>query len=108
MILQTERPPSSSGLGYLVLSQGTGVRVPVGVLPGHDPIGDSVFSPSAWPRSQTGRRIGSSMIEIEFYGVPRLRAGTSRLRLEASSVGQALRELGRTCPTLENSVLRDG
>src|SRR5208337_196126 len=25
-------PPSSSGLGYLVLSQGTGVRVPVGVL----------------------------------------------------------------------------
>jgi hypothetical protein len=26
-------PPSSSGLGYLVLSQGTGVRVPVGVLP---------------------------------------------------------------------------
>ena len=26
-------PPSSSGLGYLVLSQGTGVRVPVGVFP---------------------------------------------------------------------------
>ena len=25
-------PPSSSGLGYLVLSQGTGVRVPVGVF----------------------------------------------------------------------------
>src|SRR5262249_43020936 len=35
MILQTRRPPSSSGLGYLVLSQGTGVRVPVGVLPDH-------------------------------------------------------------------------
>jgi hypothetical protein len=32
MILFTDRPPSSSGLGYLVLSQGTGVRVPVGVL----------------------------------------------------------------------------
>jgi hypothetical protein len=27
----TERPPSSSGLGYLVLSQKTGVRFPVGV-----------------------------------------------------------------------------
>jgi molybdopterin synthase sulfur carrier subunit len=48
------------------------------------------------------------MIEIEFYGVPRLRAGRSRLRLEASSVGQALRELGRACPTLEDSVLQDG
>jgi molybdopterin converting factor small subunit len=48
------------------------------------------------------------MIEIEFYGVPRLRAGTSRLRLEAASVGQALRELGRTCPALEDTVLRQG
>ena len=28
----TFTPPSSSGPGYLVLSQGTGVRVPVGVL----------------------------------------------------------------------------
>jgi molybdopterin converting factor small subunit len=48
------------------------------------------------------------MIEIEFYGVPRLRAGTSRLRVEASSVGQALRELAHACPALEDSVLRDG
>ena len=27
-------PPSSSGPGYLVLSQETGVRFPLGVLPG--------------------------------------------------------------------------
>lgn len=32
MINRRRMPPSSSGLGYLVLSQGTGVRVPVGVL----------------------------------------------------------------------------
>src|SRR5262245_30336435 len=32
MIEKQSTPPSSSGLGYLVLSQGTGVRVPVGVL----------------------------------------------------------------------------
>lgn len=32
MINRRSMPPSSSGLGYLVLSQGTGVRVPVGVL----------------------------------------------------------------------------
>ena len=48
------------------------------------------------------------MIEIEFYGVPRLRAGTNRLRLEASSVGQALRELAVACPGLRESVLPDG
>ena len=48
------------------------------------------------------------MIEIEFYGVPRLRAGTNRLRLEASSVGQALRELAVACPGLRDSVLPDG
>jgi hypothetical protein len=48
------------------------------------------------------------MIAFEFYGVPRLRAGMKRLQLEASSLGQALRELGRACPTLEGGVLRDG
>jgi len=46
------------------------------------------------------------MIAIEFYGVPRLRAGTGLLHLEASTVGQALRELGRVCRALESSVLR--
>jgi len=48
------------------------------------------------------------MIAIEFYGVPRLRAGTALLHLEASTVGQAMSELGRVCPALENSVLRPG
>jgi molybdopterin converting factor small subunit len=46
------------------------------------------------------------MISIELYGVPRLRAGTGLLRLEATTVGQALDALGRVCPALENSVLR--
>ena len=32
VILRAAWPPSSSGLGYLVLSQKTGVRFPVGVL----------------------------------------------------------------------------
>jgi sulfur-carrier protein len=46
------------------------------------------------------------MIAIEFYGVPRLRAGTGLMHLEASTVGQALGELGRVCPALKHSVLR--
>jgi molybdopterin converting factor small subunit len=48
------------------------------------------------------------MIEIEFFGVPRLRAGTGRLRLEASSVGQALCELAQACPGLNDAVLQSG
>jgi molybdopterin converting factor small subunit len=45
-------------------------------------------------------------IAVEFYGVPRLRAGTGLLHLEASTVGQAMNELGRVCPALAQSVLR--
>ncbi len=46
------------------------------------------------------------MISIEFYGIPRLRAGTPVIRLEAQTVGEALQELGRVCPALENTVLK--
>jgi hypothetical protein len=48
------------------------------------------------------------MIVIEFYGVPRLRAGIGRMQIEASSLGQALLELGRLCPALEELVLQRG
>ncbi len=87
-------PPSSSGLGYLVLSQGTGVRVPVGVLDRQRPYNGESYS--------------LTMIAIEFYGVPRLRARTGLVRLEAATVGQALRELGRLYPALGDSSLAEG
>jgi hypothetical protein len=48
------------------------------------------------------------MIAIEFYGVPRLRVGTALVRLEAATVGQALRELGRLYPTQAGSSLAQG
>ena len=47
------------------------------------------------------------MISIEFYGIPRLRAGTPVIRLQADTVGEALQELGRVCPALENLVLKE-
>ena len=59
-------PPSSSGLGYLVLSQGTGVRVPVGVL--RELAVDTAHVV-----------ISVIMIAIELYGVPRLRVGHAAL-----------------------------
>jgi molybdopterin converting factor small subunit len=48
------------------------------------------------------------MIAIEFYGVPRHRAGTGRVTLDASTLGEALAELGRVLPALEGTVLRRG
>jgi molybdopterin converting factor small subunit len=48
------------------------------------------------------------MITFEFFGVPRLRAGTGRLTLDepAPSLGRALDGLGRACPALVGSVLQ--
>ena len=48
------------------------------------------------------------MIHIEFYGVPRLRAGVSRLTLEGASVGEAIDALAIACPSLSVHVLREG
>jgi molybdopterin converting factor small subunit len=52
--------------------------------------------------------IARSMIDVEFYGVPRLRAGTAAMRLEAATIGDALREVGRRCPAFEPLVLDRG
>jgi molybdopterin converting factor small subunit len=45
------------------------------------------------------------MITIELFGVPRLRAGTGRVRLDAGSLAAALRELGQLLPVLDGSVI---
>ena len=45
------------------------------------------------------------MITIELFGVPRLRAGTARVQLEAASLAAALRALGRICPALDGAVI---
>ncbi|MFO0893037.1 MAG: NTP transferase domain-containing protein [Isosphaeraceae bacterium] len=44
-------------------------------------------------------------VVVELFGVPRLRAGVGQVRLEAGSVGEALRGLGLACPALVGSVL---
>jgi molybdopterin converting factor small subunit len=45
------------------------------------------------------------MITIEFFGVPRLRAGTRCIRLEAESLATALRGLAGLCPGLDGPVI---
>jgi molybdopterin converting factor small subunit len=46
------------------------------------------------------------MITIELFGVPRLRAGTGCVRLEASSLALALSGLGQLCPALDGPVIK--
>lgn len=48
------------------------------------------------------------MIQVELYGVARLRAGTGRVAVEGRTVGEALRALGRACPALAGEVLGPG
>ncbi len=48
------------------------------------------------------------MISIELFGVPRLRAGTGLVRLEAVDLGSALEGLALACPGLDGSVVLGG
>lgn len=48
------------------------------------------------------------MITIELFGVPRLRAGTAAIEVEAGSLGQALEALGLACPARGAALLREG
>ena len=52
-----------------------------------------------------GTGIGIATIQIELYGVPRLRAGTARLEVVGDTVGDALAALARECPALAGNVL---
>jgi hypothetical protein len=49
-----------------------------------------------------------SMITFEFFGVPRLRAGTGRVEVNASTLSAALEGVGRVCPALDGSVIQQG
>ena len=48
------------------------------------------------------------LITVEFFGIPRHRAGRAELTVAAGTVGQALAEVIRECPGLGELVLPDG
>lgn len=47
-------------------------------------------------------------IAVEFYGVPRLRAGLARVAIRAAGLGDALAILAGRCPGLSDSVIVEG
>jgi molybdopterin converting factor small subunit len=47
-------------------------------------------------------------IRVEFYGIPRQRAGRAELAVRAADVGTALAEVEHACPQLVGLVLATG
>jgi molybdopterin converting factor small subunit len=49
-----------------------------------------------------------AVVTIELFGVPRMRAGVDQVKVEAASIGEALRALAEACPVLGRGVVREG
>jgi len=47
-------------------------------------------------------------IRIEFFGIPRHRAGVAEIEVEAATLGEALCEMRRRLPQLDEVCLADG
>jgi hypothetical protein len=54
------------------------------------------------------RKGAAKLVTIELYGVPRLRAGTARVTVEATTLTEALEGLNRACPALDGPVVSRG
>ena len=54
------------------------------------------------------KRDAAVAVTIELFGVPRLRAGTGRLTVDASTLSEALDGLALACPALDGSVVSLG
>jgi molybdopterin converting factor small subunit len=51
---------------------------------------------------------GGETIVVEFYGLPRQRAGRAELRVPAGTVGETLAVVEKACPGLGGLVQADG
>jgi len=47
-------------------------------------------------------------IRVEFYGIPRERAGVASIDVEAGDLGEALLQVGHAVPELAESCIKDG
>lgn len=52
--------------------------------------------------------IGTGAVTIEFYGIPRMRAGRAQLAVSASTLGEVLAEVERVCPGLVGLLQANG
>jgi len=47
-------------------------------------------------------------VSVELFGIARARAGVAEVQVEASTFGEALRDLARKVPALTESIIVDG
>ncbi len=52
--------------------------------------------------------MGDETVTVEFYGLPRQRAGRAELTVPAGTVAETLRAVEKTCPGLAGLVQADG
>jgi molybdopterin converting factor small subunit len=50
----------------------------------------------------------SPLVTVEFYGIPRQRAGCAEIAVPAATVGELLTGVMQQCPGLNNLVRADG
>jgi len=50
---------------------------------------------------------GYQRMYVEFYGIPRERAGTARLEVDANTLGELLRTLATQMPALGEFICKD-
>lgn len=59
------------------------------------------------PKNKRSVQHEKAMVTIEFYGIPRQRAGCAELVLEAGTVGELLEKIQEKCPGLKGLVSKD-
>lgn len=52
--------------------------------------------------------MSESMVTVEFYGVPRMRAGRAEVTVSASTVAEVLAAVALACPALSDAVQTEG
>ncbi len=59
-------------------------------------------------RSRSESLLDKRQVRVEFYGVPRLRAGCAAQTVNAGTVAEALAAIARECPHLADLLEPDG
>jgi hypothetical protein len=60
------------------------------------------------PELRRARLKKTPLITVEFYGVPRQRAGRAELAVRAGQLGEALHAIQQACPKLGDLINADG
>jgi molybdopterin converting factor small subunit len=64
-----------------------------------------------WPRANgdgSERQVTKSQVTVEFFGIPRQRAGQAELAVPSGTIAEALLAVEKACPGLAGLIQLDG